>query len=185
MAERKSIEERFWSKVNFFGPTPSRWPALPSDREPGNCWIWTAQRQSSGYGRFSLNHHVSIGAHRFAWMWANGCEVPPETPFVCHECDNRACVRPDHLRADTHDGNMAEMVEKKRSARGDRHGVRLHPDRMSCGEAHIISKITESDVREIRRRALTETREAIAADYPLSRVQISRIARRIAWVHVV
>lgn len=162
----------FWSNVNKDGPVPEHMPEL------GPCWVWTAGRFACGYGQFAKGR-PSRYAHRISWALANG--PVPDGLWVLHKCDNRPCVRPDHLFLGTHADNMRDMVEKGRSTVGDRNGSRLHPERLRRGdnhpsrtrperrpkgdghwtrkrpdgvlrgEAHGAAKLTERDVVEIRR----------------------------------
>lgn len=77
-----TVEERFWSKVD----------------KSGECWMWTGFIAPNGYGRFSASPFRG-GAHRFSWSLANG--IIPEGMQIDHICFNKACVRPNHLRAVT------------------------------------------------------------------------------------
>ena len=56
---------------------------------------------------------VTIRMHRFVCWLARG---PPEHHDleVCHSCSNTSCVRPSHLRWDTHKNNMQEKASRKR-----------------------------------------------------------------------
>ena len=92
-------EERFWSKVDT----------------SGECWIWTACKNNSGYGQFSLKGRPQL-AHRISWMFANG-DIPPGL-CVLHRCDTPACVRPDHLFLGNHADNMRDRNEKGRQSKG-------------------------------------------------------------------
>lgn len=190
MADRQSTTDRFWAKVDKNGPVPEHMPHL------GQCWIWTGVPDDKGYGQCRMAG--ARGSHRVAWVLTSGMP-PPETPCVLHDCDTPLCVRPSHLHLGTKRLNNEEREARGRTARGDRagarthpeclrrgdnHPARLHPERMSRGEKHWRTKITDSDVREIRRRALTETYRAIAADYPLTEGAVSKIARRLMWAHV-
>jgi hypothetical protein len=118
-------------------------------------------------------------------------EIPPGLS-VCHKCDNKLCVNPDHLWIGTPQENSADMVRKgrcrppvipsERRASGHRHGSKTKPERILSGASHPQARISENDVRAIR--ASTELGVVLAARFGLSNVTISRIRRRVIWRHV-
>lgn len=156
--------DRLWSKVE-------RGPA---------CWVWQAHRNRAGYGQFWFEGR-SQKAHRIVWIITYG-EIP-DGLCVLHRCDNPPCCNPEHLFLGTKADNTADMDAKGRRrsaygdahgsrthpeqlargddhharrnpdrlARGDSHGSRTHPERLLRGEANKASKLIEDDVREIRR----------------------------------
>lgn len=91
-------------------------------------------------------------------------------------------TRPENCPRGERNGSR---LHPERLARGDSNGARLHPERMPRGERHGMTKLTEDDVREIRRRAAAgEKRELIAQTFGLCLSSVGNIIRRDTWAHV-
>lgn len=79
------------------------------------CWLWTGSKFPNGYGCFSdrrFDRHRSVGAHRIAWeVWRGKI---PQGLFVCHSCDIKACINPDHLFLGTASDNTQDGWRKGR-----------------------------------------------------------------------
>lgn len=141
---RRPLSDRFWEKV----------------RKTDQCWEWTAARYPGGYGVID-----DESAHRTSWILHFG--PIPSGMRVLHRCDNRLCVRPDHLFLGTAKENTADMLQKGREARG---GMLPH------------TKLSAGDVRDIR--ASIEPGDVLAARYGVTESSISMIRSRKTWKHV-
>ena len=101
----RSLEERFWSKVDKGGPD--------------ECWLWQAATDGWGYGRSSVRGKTKL-AHRVSYELEKG--PIPEGLCVCHSCDVPPCVNPQHLFVGTQQDNITDRYKKGRSASGEKHG---------------------------------------------------------------
>lgn len=165
MLSREEREERFWAKV----------------AKTDACWNWTGCI-THGYGRFLWDGRPA-SSHRVAWAL---CVGPiPAGLHVLHRCDNRRCVRPDHLFLGTNADNVADMVAKGRTARGQEHGTHRRPESRPKGERNGNARLTAHAVREIRRRcALGESQSSLAFAFGVSETTIHDVLARRRWAHV-
>lgn len=79
------------------------------DPETG-CVLWTGSRTSNGYGQVRWNGRV-WRSHRAAWVVMHG-PIPPGL-CVCHRCDVRTCINPEHLFLGTQRDNINDMYRKR------------------------------------------------------------------------
>lgn len=137
-------------------------------RTVSECWPWTGPRSKGGYG--VVNYGGQVAAHRFAYQEFVG--PIPDGLFVCHACDNRACVNHAHLFLGTNQDNMDDMVQKGRSPHlpGERNPFAILTDDM------VRAIITQAgDVVPLR---------TIAARFGVSRSTVGLICAGKTWAHI-
>ena len=100
--------------------------------DSNGCWVWTGWIDNWGYG-YIPGHG---GAHRVSYQIYKG--RINKGLLVCHTCDNPKCVNPEHLWLGTTKENALDRQRKGRgnTARGPRHGLKLHPERAARGDKH-------------------------------------------------
>jgi len=158
------------------------WQGLDRGASPDACWRWTGAHNDNGYGKIRCEGR-SHSAHRLAWELTHG--PIPAGLFVCHHCDVRDCVRPDHLFLGTPADNSADRDRKQRHAHGERHYARSRPGLLSRGENHGRAKLTVEQVRALRQeRAAGVSLHVLAQRFGVDKSVVSRIALRRLWRHV-
>lgn len=98
---RKTLDERFWEKVEHL---------------TDGCYRWTGSKSGTGYGRFwngeylGGNHRrpILVSAHR--WSYERFVGPIPTGLEIDHLCRNRDCVNPTHLETVTHRENMQRAM---------------------------------------------------------------------------
>ena len=147
-------------------------------RRTPTCWIWTGTYRSSGYGQIKIDGRPET-AHRIVWQHVYG-PIPPGL-CVLHRCDVRRCVRPSHLWLGTLRENSLDMQRKGRA-------------RTPRGSANGQSKLTERQVREIRRLYVVgnlnkyarvgPSQPELAARFGVSPRAIGKIVTDQDWRHL-
>ncbi len=136
------------------------------------CWEWQGSLFRHGYGQFQC-FGKNWQTHRLAWALSHGRPIPAGL-CVCHHCDNRRCVRPDHLFLGTPADNNADMVRK------GRHRSMLPPPR--SGAQHPSAKLSNALAARIRElRADGWYYREIASEIGLSIATVGRVVRAESW----
>lgn len=143
-------------------------------KQDGDCRVWQMSLNRGGYGQFNADGRIWL-AHRLAFYLANG--ALPAKGCVCHTCDNRACINPEHLFDGSLADNNRDMFAKGRGHVFD--GTHI------VGGKNVNAKLSERDVIAIRNlRAGGVPYTAIAGRFGITAANACAIALRHTWKHV-
>jgi len=134
--------EKFWQQVD----------------KTDSCWNFTGWKDRDGYGIFT-GIVKQYRAHRYSAEQA-GMDIKGKV--VCHRCDNRACVNPEHLFVGTQQDNLRDMVAK---------GRHWHNRPRKKG----IYKLTPENIEEIKNSNLSAIE--LANKFGVHKTSIYRVKR--------
>lgn len=158
----RSVEERFWSKVDRSGG-------------PDACWPWTGAFDSHGYGMFHVGKREGVTthverAHRVALRLVG--RPLPDGKIGMHSCDNPPCCNPAHVAEGTPRANAHDRDAKGRQV-------------AHLGEAHGRAKLTDDNVRFMRARfAEGVSAPALAELFQVSHATAWAAATGRTWRHL-
>ncbi len=154
--------------MTFNYQTTRGWPLqdkleFHSIPEPNSgCILWMGNHWQ-GYGTLRWKGKMRRATH-LAWELKRG--PVPAGKFLCHKCDVRFCINPDHLFLGTQKDNIADMIRKGR--RGDTRG-------------HVNGNATLARTQVTEIKESMEMGKILAPRYGVSESQISRIKSGKRW----
>ena len=129
-----------------------------------------AEGKPDAYGYGTVRDPRTKKAHRLAWIETYG--NIPKGLHVLHKCDNRMCIKPEHLFLGTNADNVRDRVAKGRSYRPK-------------GELNPKVKLTVEKVKFIKQYPKTYGyRKELADMFNISVDSVSDITSGRTWQEV-
>ncbi len=133
--------------------------------ETSGCWEFTGHINQGGYGVFRGYDDEWIEAHRFSYKVFTGPLI--KGLVIAHNCNNRKCVRPDHLRQDTIKSNVTDMSYA------------------NTNPSQILSVDEVIEIKKALKNCYRGQVKDLAYFYKVSSRTISAIKAGTTWSHVV
>lgn len=146
------------------------------EKSPLGCWNWKGASNKK-YGTFRIgSQHNGTRKQEYAhrWSYKHFIGEIDSGLFVCHKCDNKLCVNPDHLFLGTNSENILDAVAK---------GVKIGSP--NYGERNGNSKLTADNVLEIRKLSNQNiSLRKIGKIFGISGTHVDYIVKNKNWSHI-
>lgn len=145
---------------------------MPKDELKPLCINFKGHINGNGYGVVTIDYKQYL-AHRIAFKLANPRKIIRGPMCVCHRCDNKICINPNHLFLGTRIDNNKDRDDKKRTV-------------IVCGSKNGMSRLTELDV--VRIKSLINNKlgsfASIGIKFGVKWQTIQAIAKGKTWKHL-
>lgn len=115
--------------------------------DANGCWRWQLSKDNHGYGMVRAGFKGKAEkAHRYSYrMLVNNGEPIEKGVFICHTCDVRDCVNPNHLWPGNNTENMRDA-----SAKGRLHTSRKHLTLQQIEQIRALKKdgVTKKEIAD-------------------------------------
>lgn len=131
--KRRPMLERFWEKVV---------------KDKDGCWLYCGRMAKPKYRFIAIGGGGSkmVLAHRYSYQIHHG-EIG-EGLYICHKCDVRNCVNPDHLYAGTHEQNTQDNKDRNNYGAGVKRVIKQRPIRSVYKHGRALSKDHQVQLRD-------------------------------------
>ena len=83
--------------------------AIPIEYEiHRDCWVCVSHKSNNSGYAFLDRNGKHMGVHRYVYRLTFG-EIPKGL-LICHTCNNKLCINPDHLYAGTYKDNLSDAI---------------------------------------------------------------------------
>lgn len=135
----------------------------------GSCWIWR-ESFKNGYGQLTWKRKNTY-AHRMSYEVFNRKLDVGE--LVCHKCNNRQCINPEHLYAGDKKTNAKDMIDSQEG--GNQHGrytriITIEKDGTSVQLTNISGFARDNGLRAGNLNALVNGKAKICKGWRLVNV---------------
>ena len=136
-----------------------------------SCWLWNgAKNRNNGYGRIKISGNVK-STHRLSYKLFKG--KIPKGMLVCHSCDIKSCVNPNHLFLGTHSDNLRDAFKKGIASNN---GIPF-----GRGENHPSHKLTQKQALFIKSNHKNFTYLSLGNKFGVDKSAIYRVIKGKTW----
>lgn len=143
-----------------------------------DCLFWSRGKTGYGYGVFyrkrdSKGVLIQELVHRVSWELFNNKQIP-KGMCVCHSCDNKLCIKGEHLWIGTQSENIQDAYDKKRKIAG-----------FGVGEQNCNAKIGLDTARKLRKLYKTGdwSQKELGSLFRITQSNVGYIIRNKTWKH--